>query len=292
MDARFAGRVAVVTGAASGIGRALAERFVREGMRVVLADHDAPALERAAAELASRGDVLAVATDVASGAAVEELAARAAEKFGAVHVVCNNAGVGGAAGPLWTLTENDWQWTLSVNLWGVIHGIRAFVPRMMAHGGEAHVVNTASIAGLASPSFMGPYVASKHAVVAISEVLARDLAAFGARVRVSVLCPAFVRTNIATDGERHRPPHLRDARLDASAAATRANLEQLVQKLVAGGKPPEEIAEHVVASIRGDRFYVLPHPEMNALVEQRLRDIMEDRYPRFDPEQLTPERNR
>ncbi|HZS36598.1 MAG TPA: SDR family NAD(P)-dependent oxidoreductase [Polyangia bacterium] len=289
----FRGKTAVVTGAASGIGRALAERFAKEGMQVVLADHDAPALERAAAELESAGAaVLAVPTDVSNGAAVAALAARAREKFGALHVVCNNAGIGGAGGPIWTLSENDWQWALSVNLWGVIHGIRAFVPLLLEHGGAAHVVNTASIAGLAAPAFMGPYVASKHAVVAISEVLARDLQAFGARVRVSVLCPGFVRTNIA-DTERHRPAHLRDARgEDPAQQSIRQGVEQAVRKLVSEGKPASEVADHVFTAIREDRFYVLPHSDLKGMVRDRLTDILDDRYPRFDPAQFIPERNR
>jgi NAD(P)-dependent dehydrogenase (short-subunit alcohol dehydrogenase family) len=285
------GKTAVVTGAASGIGRALAERFVAEGMQVVLADHDAPALERAAAELGQAGKVIAVATDVSEGAQVDALAARAKQAFGAVHVVCNNAGVGGAGGPMWTLSEADWRWTLSVNLWGVIHGIRAFVPDMIASGGEAHVVNTASIAGLSSPTFMGPYVASKHAVVSISEVLARDLQAFGARVRVSVLCPGFVRTNIA-DTERHRPAHLKNPAPPPGTEVARRSVEQAIRKLVADGMPPSEVADHVLSAVREDRFYVLPHAFMKGLVKERLHDILDERYPTFDPAQLLPEKNR
>ncbi len=171
------GKVAVVTGAASGIGKSLATRFAAEGMKVVLADVEEGPLASTAAELEAAGRaVLAVPTDVTSGGAVASLRTRAIARFGAVHVVCNNAGVGGAAGPLWTLTEADWAWTLGVNLWGVVHGIRAFVPGMIAQG-EGHVVNTASIAGLISPALLGPYVATKHAVVALSsrKVLARDL---------------------------------------------------------------------------------------------------------------------
>ncbi len=282
------GKTAVVTGAASGIGRALAERFCAEGMKVVLADLDSAALALTAAALAQTGaTVLEVPTDVSNGAQVTELATRARAAFGDVHLVCNNAGVSGGGGPLWTLSESDWAWAVSVNLMGVVHGVRAFVPQMIAHGGEAHVVNTASIAGLAAPAFMGAYVATKHAVVALSEVLARDLQAFGAKVRVSVLCPGFVRTNMA-DSERSRPAQLKNAAPDPSLKT----IDDAVRKLVADGIAPEIVADHVVAAIRDGRFYVLPHPELKGMVRERLGDILEDRYPRFDPAQFAPARNK
>jgi NAD(P)-dependent dehydrogenase (short-subunit alcohol dehydrogenase family) len=284
----LAGKTAVVTGAASGIGRALAEKFAAEGMQLVLADHDAPALEKAAEALAATGArTISVVGDVARGEDATRLAARAQEAFGKVHILCNNAGVSGATGPMWLLSENDWAWTLGVNLWGVIHGIRAFVGGMIAHGEEAHVINTASIAGMLSPPFMGPYVASKHAVVALSETLARELQASGARVHVSVLCPAWVRTNIV-DSERHRPRELANAPSgsDAGGATVRQNMVSAVRDLVANGKAPSEIAERVVDAVREERFYILPHTEMLAAVEHRFRDIKDDRYPRFNPDEL------
>jgi NAD(P)-dependent dehydrogenase (short-subunit alcohol dehydrogenase family) len=277
------GRVAVVTGAASGIGFALAERFAAEGMKLVLADVDRAALAAAEEAVARAGaEAVAVVTDVADGSAVAALAARTRERFGAAHVVCNNAGVGGAGGPIWTLTEKDWTWTLSVNLWGVIHGMRAFVPLLCA-ADAGHVVNTASMAGLGSPPFMGPYVASKHAVVAISEVLARDLEATGqGHVKVSVLCPGFVRTRIA-DSERCRPEALRNGPATEAAAATGATLREMIRAQVEAGIAPGEVADHVVAAIREERFYVLPHPEMKAMVGARMQDILQERYPRFRP---------
>jgi NAD(P)-dependent dehydrogenase (short-subunit alcohol dehydrogenase family) len=286
------GKTAVVTGAASGIGRGFAERFVAEGMNVVLADYDEPALERATAELSAQGGkVLGVPTDVSDGAAVAALAAKTTEAFGGVHLVCNNAGVGGGGGPLWMLSENDWKWALGVNLWGVIHGIRAFTPLMLAQGGEGHIVNTASMAGLAAPTFMGAYVATKHAVVALSEVLARDLEAFGARIGVSVLCPGFVKTNIHAT-ELHRPKSLANPDVDPALAGQRDMLMAAMKDLIEQGKPPSEIADHVVNAVRDNRFYILPHPEMKGLVKNRMDDILEGRTPRFDPEQFLPQRNK
>jgi NAD(P)-dependent dehydrogenase (short-subunit alcohol dehydrogenase family) len=277
------GKVAVVTGAASGIGRSLAARFAAEGMKVVLADVEAAPLAAAEAELlASGASVLAVVTDVTSGAAVAALAERAVTRFGAVHVVCNNAGVGGGAGPMWTLTEADWTWTLGVNLWGVIHGIRAFVPRMIAQG-EGHVVNTASIAGLLSPQFMGPYVATKHAVVALSEVLARDLEIASAKVKVSVLCPGFVRTRIA-ESERNRPAQLSDAATEEQREARAGSgAAQMVHAMVEAGISPDVVAERVVEAIRAETFYVLPHPELLGAVKHRMDDILKGQYPQVVP---------
>jgi NAD(P)-dependent dehydrogenase (short-subunit alcohol dehydrogenase family) len=273
------GKVAVVTGAASGIGRALAARFAAEKMKVVLADVEEAPLAAFEAELRSGGaSVLAVRTDVQDGAAVEALAARAVEHFGGAHVVCNNAGVGGGAGPLWALTEADWAWTLGVNLWGVIHGIRAFVPGMIGRG-EGHVVNTASIAGLMSPAFMGPYVAAKHAVVALSEVLARDLQMAGSAVKVSVLCPGFVRTRIH-ESHRNRPAHQANARAEGGAPAEQSPAAQMVRAAVEAGIPPEVVAERVVEAIREDRFYVLPHPELLGGVKHRMDDILQGNYPK------------
>lgn len=284
----LSGKTAVVTGGASGIGLAMATRFATEGMNVVLADRDAAPLDAAAAALRATGaQVLAVVIDVSERAQIERLAAEAEAAFGAIHVLCNNAGVGGAGGPLWAMTENDWRWTLGVNLWGVLHGIGVFVPRMLAHGEPAHVVNTASIAGVLTPPFMGDYVTTKHAVVALSEVLARDLSAFGAAIKVSVLCPGFVQTQIHNSA-RHRPEALTNpAAANPAADAARAGLMNAVSQMVAAGKPASEIAGAVVDAIRSETFYIFTHDELWPAVEARYKDQRERRYPAFDPSQLT-----
>ena len=267
------GKVAVVTGAASGIGRALADAFAGEGMHLVMADIEDEPLTVAAKEVEERGTkVLAMRTDVSRGDEVDALAARALEEFGAVHVVCNNAGVG-SGGTIWELTEADWQWTLGVNLWGVIHGIRAFVPHLVKQN-EGHVVNTGSIAGLTSAPMMGPYNASKHAVVTISETLHRELGLNGSAVRVSVLCPGFVRTRIA-ESDRNRPEHLRNP---VQAEVEEVGRE-LLRQIIATGLSPEEVARQVVDAIKHERFYVLPHPDMKSLVRTRMDDILEERTP-------------
>ena len=268
------GKVAVVTGAASGIGYALAERFCAEGMRVVLADVEPAPLVAAEKRLADQGaTVLAVPTDVTEGAQVDALASTTFKVFGTAQVVCNNAGVA-TGGPVWTLTESDWKWVLGVNLWGVIHGVRAFVPRMVDQG-EGHVVNTASMAGLTSPPLMAPYNASKHAVVTLSETLAADLALHGSPVKVSVLCPGPVNTAIH-DAERNRPADLRADRSDASAVEIDPGT---LEALLAAGIEPAEVADQVLGAVHEERFYILTHPDMRVGVEQRMHDILDGRTP-------------
>jgi NAD(P)-dependent dehydrogenase (short-subunit alcohol dehydrogenase family) len=277
------GKVAVVTGAASGIGRALSDRFAREGMRLVLADvEEKPLAEACQAALRHGTDALAVATDVSDGMQVDALARRAFETFGAAHVLCNNAGVS-AGGMTWGLSQADWEWVLGVNLWGVIHGIRAFVPRMIAQG-EGHVVNTASIAGLICAPASAPYCASKHAVVAVSESLHYDLTMNAHKVRVSVLCPAWVKTKIA-DSERNRPLPLARARRGAPSPQEQM-VDDLVRSEVAAGMNPDEVAEQVVQAIVEERFWVLTHPRSKKAVERRARGIVENREPVFEVSKL------
>src|SRR5690242_17165407 len=239
----FRDKVAVVTGGASGIGFAMAERFAKEGMKIVLADVEPAALESARATLAASGaDVLAVPTDVARGEAVAALAERTLARFGAVHVVCNNAGVS-VGGPMWEHTLDDWRWVLGVNLWGVIHGVRTFVPIMLRQNEPAHVVNTASLAGLSSNPFLGVYNVTKHGVVTLSETLAQELAIVGAPIAVSVLCPGFVRTKIIDSG-RNRPADL----ADGSDRLRPEGMEQQIRAAIEAGMSPADVAALVVAA--------------------------------------------
>jgi NAD(P)-dependent dehydrogenase (short-subunit alcohol dehydrogenase family) len=238
----------VVTGGASGIGRALALAFAREGARVVVADRDEAGMDAVVSAIRGRGgEALAVPTDVTELAQVQALADRAFARFGKVHVLCNNAGVA-VWGGLERATHRDWQWVLGVNLWGVIHGIEAFVPRMIAQGEPGHIVNTASMAGLIASQGLGVYNTSKYAVVGLSETLAKDLRSYG--IGVSVLCPMGVDTRIQ-DSERSRPAALRNDAPPPGDAVT------LIGRTLA----PEAVADMVVDAIRHNRLYVITHEE-------------------------------
>jgi NAD(P)-dependent dehydrogenase (short-subunit alcohol dehydrogenase family) len=270
------GKVAVITGGASGIGRAVAEAAASAGMKLVLADiEEGPLKETDAALGAAGAQVLSVVTDVSVGSSVENLRDKALERFGAVHLVHNNAGVA-VGGPLWTVSEADWTWVLGVNLWGVIHGIRAFVPVLLDQG-EGHVVNTASLAGLTSPAMLGPYNVTKHSVVTLSETLYRDLELVGSSVGVSVLCPGFVRTGIA-ESERNRPDWAPPA-----SAAPGPDLQGIVRGLVAAGIDPADVAGKVLDAVRTNRFYIITHDDTPAMVETRMRDILDGRSPSAAP---------
>jgi len=271
----FAGRTAVVTGAGSGIGRALAHRFAAERMKVVLADVEAAPLAAVEAELREKGTTtLAVRTDVSRAADVEALARRTIETFDAVHVLCNNAGVF-SAGPSWELSLADWEWVLGVNLWGVIHGVRTFVPIMLRQDTEAHVVNTASMAGLLASPYSAIYNVTKFGVVALSESLQQELAIVNAKVRVSVLCPAWVNTNIA-DADRNRPA---DAPPPRALTPEQQAMQEVGRQMLASGLAPERVADIVLDAIRAERFYVLTHPEWKVAVRERMENILEDRTP-------------
>jgi NAD(P)-dependent dehydrogenase (short-subunit alcohol dehydrogenase family) len=243
----FKDQVAVVTGGGSGIGRALALSLAREGARLVLADLDEPAMDGVARQAREQGvETLTVRTDVTDLAQVQALAERAWKAFGAVHVLCNNAGVA-AWGGLDKATHRDWQWVLGVNLWGVIHGIEAFVPRMIAGGQRGHIVNTASMAGLIASQGLGVYNTSKYAVVGLSETLAKDLKPYG--IGVSVLCPMGVETRIR-ESERSRPAALRN-----EVAAEPA------VELIGRYLPPETVAGMALDAIRRGDLYVITHDE-------------------------------
>lgn len=273
----FVGKTAVVTGAGSGIGRALAGRFAAEGMRVVLADVQQDALEQAHAELRESGaDAIAVRTDVRKLEDLQALERAAVEAFGKVHVLCNNAGVGGG-GPVWEATAGDWQWVLDVNLWGPIHGVRTFMPGMIAHGEEGHVVNTASMAGMVAGPFMGAYNVSKFGVVALSETLFHDLKIANANIGVSVLCPGFVSTNIGDSG-RNRPDEYGEPAVRINPDDARA---EMFRQMLANGMPPPELAGIVFEAIRKRRFYILTHPDMKPAIERRMNNILSEQPPDF-----------
>ena len=276
----FTDKVAVVTGGASGLGRAMADRFAREGMKVVIADVDAGALAKAEAEMKAAGaDVLASLCDVSKAADVEALARRALERFGAVHVVVNNAGVS-PVGPVWENTVRDWEWALGVNLWGVIHGVRVFTPILLDQGEPGHIVNTASVAGLINPPGMGAYNVSKHAVVSLTESLHHDLARRGAMVKCSVLCPAYVPTGIH-DSERNRPKDLTDEGREPTDEQRATAM--MVKKAVLSGKiSAEQVAEAVLDAIRSERFYILTHERIKPSIAARMEDILAGSNPR-DP---------
>jgi NAD(P)-dependent dehydrogenase (short-subunit alcohol dehydrogenase family) len=264
------GKVAVVTGAASGIGLGLSERFAAEGMHVVMADVEESALSKAASALADNGaSVLPVLTDVADRAAVDALRDSAVAAFGAVHVVCNNAGVGGPHGALWECPPGEWDWVLGVNLGGVINGVRAFMPLLLEQD-AGHMVNTSSIFGVFAGT-LGPYGVSKHAVAALTETLYFNLKAQGvSHVGVSVLCPGAVRTNFGTSA-RNRPSW-------AGPPVVRGEAEQesaeRFDRLSATGASPAEVASIVVDGIRARRFYLLTSENRNEAVTRRGEEIV------------------
>ena len=275
----LAGRVAVVTGAASGIGRALAGHLAELEMRVVMADVEAPALAEAARERTDAGhEVVAVQTDVSNADSVAALAERSYEAFGAVHVLCNNAGVF-AAGWSFEAPQSDYDWCFGVNVWGILNGLRSFVPRMLEAGEPGHVVNTASMAALISVPLSAPYTMSKAAVLSLSESLYLEMQSRAAPIGVSVVCPELVDTRIGW-GERNRPPHL-ERKDDEGASPERDNTEQAIRVATDSGLEPRVLAERIVKGIRENQLYVLA-PEgdpWRAACNARLEDLRLARNP-------------
>ncbi len=264
-----AGKVAVVTGAASGIGLALAERFATNGLHVVLADVDDAGLATAADRIGAHGvDTLVVHTDVSDEAAVQALAAATVDRFGAAHLVCNNAGIGAKSDP-WFGPLSSWTWTMGVNLWGVIYGIRAFLPIIIESGG-GHIVNTASMAGLL-PGAGAAYDATKHAVVALTEDLYTGMLMAGHPVGVSVLCPGWVRTQIA-DAERNWPADLGEL---PETPPQSEFVWAMLKRVIDEGMPPAVVADHVADAVTANRFWVLPHPDFVELAVRRWHAIAE-----------------
>ena len=265
----FEGKTAVVTGAASGIGFGLAQRFAEENMQVVMADLEKTALEEAVEKLEKQQHrVVGIPADVLIQESVDELFSKSRETFGNIHVLCNNAGIAASSGnkAIWEVERADWQWTLGVNFYGVLYGIQAFLPHMIEHGEEGHVVTTASLAGLIRGA--GTYGISKHAVRALAETLNSDLVARGAKIRSSVLCPGFVNTNIGKS-ERNRPTNLTQLQAPLDDVENSP-----IMALLRNGKEPSEIADIVIEAIRDDLFYILPHPAWDETLKTYFEEIL------------------
>jgi len=264
----LANKVAVITGAASGIGKAMARRLATEGLRLVLADIEPAPLLQLGEELRAGGaDVISERVDVSNPGEVERLAIKVYDAFGAADLLCNNAGVFPPGAPVWKESLNTWHWTLNVNFFGVLYGVQAFVPRMLKAGHEAHIVNTASLAGLTTRPLMSAYNVSKHAVVALSECLYAELQLTTDKIRVSVLCPAWAKTRLA-ESTRNKPEGLVT---DPSASfGFYSALKQVVEQ----GTPPEEIVDAMVQAIRGNQFWILTHPQFDAGISERFESML------------------
>lgn len=276
----FKGKVAVVTGAASGIGLGIAEQCAEEGMSVVLADIDRQALACAEETFKARGaKVITVEVDVSKSAAVENLARQTLDAFGAVHLLFNNAGIG-VGGAIWEDTLADCEWAIGVNLWGVIHGLRTFVPIMLKQDTQCHIVNTASMAGLMACHPMATYQLTKHAVVALTENTYHALAQRGAKIKTSVLCPGWVNTRIL-ESESHRPQELCNPATNDQVSPENVALFKVVSEVLAKGMPPRTVAPLVFQAIREERFYILSHPNWKTAIKERLESILEDGNPPF-----------
>ncbi len=274
----FENKVVVITGGAAGIGFAMAKRFAAEGARLVLADINEDGVRQAADDLAAEtgAEVLAVVTDVSKAESVQDLARATLDRFGAVDVLINNAGIG-VSDSTWDTSIADWEFTLGVNVWGVIHGVRTFVPIMRERGEEAYVVNTASLAGLGTVPTLGAYCASKHAVVGLTEALHLELRVLESPVRAAVLCPSFVNTAIFSNSEKMRPSAGSD--LEGNLAL----YDEFMKRGIGGGVEPGEIADLVLDGLRKNRFWLVPVAEDFAQSQTRVDEIVEGRNPEPGP---------
>lgn len=285
MTLNLAGKTAVITGAASGIGLATAERFLKAGMKVVIADINAESIEKHVTRLKSDGhSVEGKVTDVTSESSVRELAEFTMNKFGNIHILCNNAGIGGGAADdksLWEASITDWKWVLDINVWGVIHGIRVFTPLMLAHSQEGHIINTASKAGLIFGTSL--YSTSKHTVIALTEALYAQLKQVNSKLAVSVLCPGAVNTDLNLNSNRIRPvdnastenPNLLNEDISLSPNNFMSTYQSTVQTRMAAGKEPSEIAEMLMQGLQSGDFYIMPSRLEDAVVDERFKNIQE-----------------
>ena len=283
MTTNLMGKTAVITGAANGIGLAIAERFLNTGMRVVIADIDPNSLDKQVSRLKSEGYLVeGKVTDVTSESSVRELAEFTISKFGNIHILCNNAGIGGGAADdksLWEASISDWKWVLNINVWGVIHGIRVFTPLMLAHGEEGHIINTASKAGLIFGTSL--YSTSKHTVIALTEALYAQLKQVNSKLAVSVLCPGAVNTNLNSNSNRIRPVDTKSdensnlSNQDKSIESKNfmSTYQSTVQTRMAAGKEPSEIAEMLMQGLGNGDFYIMPSRLEDAVVDERYKNI-------------------
>jgi len=277
------GKVAVITGAAHGIGRRLAERCAQEQMKIVLADFDEPTLIAVESEMKATGaTVLAVKTDVSKAADVENLARQTIESFGAVHLLFNNAGVGGSigdlVGPIWERSLEEWDWLLGVNLWGVIFGVKFFLPIMLSQDTECHIINTSSGAGLIHGSMLGIYKVSKHGVVTFSETLYFQLARRGSKVKISVVCPGAVKTNIMDPLVKHHGRFGNEPTVDDLCPDDRKRFEAF-NEMLQSGMSPVHVADIIFKGIRDEKLYIFTHPEVKDAARLRMEDILQERNP-------------
>lgn len=286
----FKNKVAVITGAASGIGRGLALHCGQKEMKVVLADVEQDALLSLETEMKTAGaDTTAVSTDVSKAEDVKILAKKTFEKYGRVDLLFNNAGVS-AGSSLWESTKNDCEWVIGVNLWGVINCIRKFVPLMLEQNTSCHIVNTSSITGLSTYHPSALYQLTKHGIVALSEQLYHDLALRGAKIKVSVLCPGFVNTNIM-DAERNRPDKYLNDISETEQIPGSVEMESFFRQMIESGMSPAKVAEHVFKAINDENFFVFTHSELKSLIQMRMNDILQERNPTLPPVDM-PEKNR